>query len=115
MYAKFTVISSTSATLVGKKFRYTSIVMLYSTQMTMDALDVVVFVGMMVYAWFVILPLKTISPSLVMFMFGHPIGRFISITAMAVLAQYGFLLTAFALGLYILVCQKDLEASLLFI
>jgi hypothetical protein len=78
---------------------------MYST----DLLDAALFVGLMIYAWIVILPPKSVSPPTIMFMFGHPVGRFISITIMALSAQYGFILTAVALGLYILVCQRDLE------
>lgn len=74
-----------------------------------DAVDACAFVALVIYAWIVVLPSKTATPPEVMMLFGHPIGRFVTITASALCMQYGFLLTGVALGLYVLVCQRDLE------
>lgn len=78
---------------------------------TTDIFDVFVFVGLMIYAWLVVLPPNAVSPAVVMALFGHPIGRFVSITVMALCAQYGLVLTSVALGMYVLICQRDLEVS----
>jgi hypothetical protein len=75
-----------------------------------DALDAFAFVFLVLYAWMVVLPAKTATPPEVMMLFGHPIGRFVMVTVSALCVQYGFLLTGVALGLYVLLCQRDLEA-----
>ena len=62
---------------------------------TTDIFDVFVFVGLMIYAWLVVLPPNAVSPAVVM----------------ALCAQYGLVLTSVALGMYVLICQRDLEVS----